>query len=98
MFYARTKPEDLSLADHLARDRTILANERTLLSYFRTGFGFAAGGLTLLKFFPDDQLLWWTGMVLMVAGLLVTGFGIYRFLTFTSRMRSILQPPPNSEA
>ena len=33
----------------------MLANERTLLSYWRTGLGLIAGGGTLLKLFPEDR-------------------------------------------
>lgn len=46
MGYSKMRPEELELRGHSARDRTILANERILLAYIRTGFGLFAGGIT----------------------------------------------------
>lgn len=93
MVYSETPPESLTLRDHLARDRTILANERTLLSYFRTGFGFLAGGVTLVKFFPNDPLLVLLGLVLVISGGVVSVLGVVRFAIISARMRSILRQP-----
>ena len=90
--YSEFDPQELTLRDHLARDRTILANERTFLSYLRTGFGVAAGGVTLLKLFPSDLILWWLGISLSVAGGLITLVGIWRFVAISQSMRRILQP------
>jgi hypothetical protein len=36
MHYSNLHPNDMILRDHLAYDRTVLANERTLLAYIRT--------------------------------------------------------------
>ncbi|MGL4911655.1 MAG: DUF202 domain-containing protein [Romboutsia sp.] len=41
--------ENMILRDHLAVDRTLLANERTYLSYLRTVVSFIVAGLTLWK-------------------------------------------------
>ena len=41
--------EDMILRDHLALDRTLLANERTYLSYLRTVVSFIVAGITLWK-------------------------------------------------
>lgn len=92
--YSKTNPEELTLRDHLARDRTVLANERTLLSYVRTGFGMLAGGVTLIKLFPEDGWLWSIGVGLLAAGGLVTLIGMWRFLVVNARMQRILLPPP----
>lgn len=92
--YANTKPEDLTLRDLLARDRTVLANERTLLAYVRTGFGMLAGGVTLIKLFPEDRGLWVVGLGLLLVGTLVTLVGVWRFAVVNARMRRILLPPP----
>ena len=91
--YSDADPSDLTLRDHLARDRTILANERTLLSYLRTAFGLAAGGGTLLKLFPDDLALRGLGIGLLVIAILVACVGAGRFIVVNQRMRRILQPP-----
>ena len=92
--YTNTNPEQLTLRDHLARDRTVLANERTLLSYLRTAFGMLAGGVTLLKLFPDDRWLGCVGVGLLVAGTLVTAVGTWRFSVVNARLRRILVPAP----
>lgn len=42
---------NLSLTDQLAATRSILANERTFLSYQRSALTIAVAGLTLIKFF-----------------------------------------------
>jgi putative membrane protein len=44
---------ELILADHLALDRTRLANERTLLAYIRTAFMLVVAGVTALKLFVE---------------------------------------------
>ncbi len=41
----------LSLSDHLATIRSILANERTLLSYIRTALTLFVAGVSFIKFF-----------------------------------------------
>lgn len=52
--YVRFRGQPLTLNDYLAIDRTVLANERTLLSYTRTALTLLVIGGSALKFF--DQL------------------------------------------
>jgi putative membrane protein len=40
---------DLSLSDHLAIDRTDMANQRTFLAFLRTGLAIAVLGITFLE-------------------------------------------------
>ena len=71
---------DPLVRDRPARQRTKLANERTLLSYIRTALGFFAIGI---------PTLWWLegvgfqalGVVSLVTGLLFLGVGVWRFVT-----------------
>ena len=49
--YAQFENTKLSLNDHLAIDRTILANQRTLLAYIRTGLAIGVVGATFLELF-----------------------------------------------
>jgi putative membrane protein len=93
MVYAETQPEELTLRDHLARDRTVLANERTLLAYLRTGFGFSAGGATLMRFFAEDPGFYAGGVGLIFTGVAISLFGILRFWRVTVRLKSILDNP-----
>ena len=60
-------------------DRTHLANERTLLAYVRTALASAAGGAALLQFFPPYSSLVWLAWLLVAAGGLMLGIGLYRF-------------------
>lgn len=71
--------------DKLARQRTELANERTLLAYVRTALGFVIVGI---------PAVWWLeqpgmhalGAVSLVAGVVVLGIGIRRFITIKTEI------------
>jgi putative membrane protein len=70
--------ESTLLRDLLAIDRTILANERTLLAYGRTLLALFAAGATVIHFGTE----WWAtplGVGLIAVGLLLFGFGVYRY-------------------
>jgi inner membrane protein YidH len=45
--------QEMILRDHLAVDRTIMANETSFLAYIRTALTLAVAGVTLLKLFGD---------------------------------------------
>lgn len=76
--YARFQQDDLILRDELAIDRTLLANENTLLAYLRSAVTLVVGGITCLHFFPDSWLFW-LGLALVPAGIAVGLFGGQRF-------------------
>ena len=69
----------MTMREYLALDRTIMANEQSLLSYLRTGLAFAAGGAALLH--------WERTQVLAVVGLATILVGFARF----NRMQKILE-------
>ena len=75
-------PENLDTAirDRLARQRTELANERTLLSYIRTAMGFFIVGVPAVWWLelPGVQAL---GVVSLVVGVAFLGIGVWRFFT-----------------
>ena len=48
------KEKSLILRDHLAIDRTKLANIRTFLAYFRTALLVCASGISFIKIFPNE--------------------------------------------
>ncbi|MCP3967555.1 MAG: DUF202 domain-containing protein [Lentisphaerae bacterium] len=85
MEYYKVNPDNMIVRDHLALDRTILANERTFLAYLRTAVGFAAGGITLLKVFDS---FWWqlSGWTAVGASLFIIILGIIR----ANKMKRIL--------
>lgn len=79
---------DLQPANKLAAARTILANERTLLSYFRTSLACLIGGAGLIKFF-EHPLYVLTGSVLIAVSALCLLAGIRRFWTTRKLIQNI---------
>lgn len=75
------------LADHLALDRTQLANERTLLAYLRTALMLIVSGATAIKFFGDSLAIILTGWLLIGLGVLVGSLGIGRFVAMRRSIR-----------
>lgn len=71
-------PDPRTLADHLALDRTVLANERTLLSYVRTALGLLGAGAGAAHFI-DDPWLVAGGWALALASPVVLGAGVIRY-------------------
>jgi putative membrane protein len=71
---------DTAIRDRLARQRTELANERTLLSYIRTAMGFFIVGVPAVWWLelPGVQVL---GVVSLVVGVGFLGVGVWRFFT-----------------
>ena len=65
----------------LAKYRTMLANERTLLSYLRTAIMLAVSGVTLLKLLSAELHFLILGLFLIPLSILVAVFGYVRFRT-----------------
>ena len=75
-----TSTPDSFLRDVLAVDRTVLANERTLLAYGRTLLALLAAAATLIHFVTS----WWgtpLGVLILVLGFGLFGFGVWRYRT-----------------
>ena len=76
---------DTLVRDRLARQRTDLANERTLLSYIRTALGFFIVGI---------PAVWWIegsgihalGVVSLVTGVVFRGVENRRFFTIKAEI------------
>ena len=75
----------LSLNDHLAAIRSILANERTFLSYQRSALAFAITGFTLIKF---SDVLWMEiiGIGFLPFAVVTAVLGVVRY----RRMRNLI--------
>ena len=86
--YAEMDRREMILRDWLAVDRTVLANERTLLSYIRTSLGGAAVGGSLLKFF-DSKAAAWTGVLFLIAAIITATIGLLRFNSVRRRLAAI---------
>lgn len=89
MPYSKINPKDMILRDHLAYDRTILANETTLLAYLRTAMALLAAGATLFRLFPQDAYFQVLGIIMLILGLIIAGIGAYRFISITKRLKKL---------
>ncbi len=89
MPYSKINPEDMILRDHLAYDRTILANETTLLAYLRTAMALLAAGATLFRLFPEDPYFQVLGAVMFLLGIIIAGIGGVRFFAITRRLKRL---------
>ena len=77
---------DNYLRDHLAADRTIQANERTLLSYVRTALTMFVAGITFVRFFGSQTYVTiGYGFIPVSIAIMITG--IYRY----NRMRKVIK-------
>lgn len=90
--YSKFTKEKLILRDQLAVDRTILANERTFLSYIRTALALFAAGVFSIKFF-DSILIEVIGWVFVFSGIITLTIGIQRY----RKMKKIIGLEINKE-
>src|SRR3989338_7912585 len=70
----------MDLRDELAVRRTILANQRTLLSFLTASLAVAVAGVTLIKFFPGHWTFW-TGWLLLPCSAILSVFGAMNYFT-----------------
>lgn len=76
-------------ADDLARLRTELANERTLLSWLRTALGLMAAGGVLIRFQPGGSSALVVGVGLVAVGVGCLVGGIVRFRSVRARIATM---------
>ena len=83
----------LILRDHLAADRTILANERTFLAYIRTALTLFIAGLSFIHFNIMSSIIVdrAIGGILMFIGAITFFLGLYRYHKTKSLIREIKQ-------
>lgn len=83
----------LILRDHLAADRTILANERTFLAYIRTALTLFVAGLSFVHFkivsspLADGAI----GGLFMLIGTITFFLGLYRYNKMKTLISEIKQ-------
>ncbi len=79
--------EEIILRDHLAMERTKLANERTLLSYIRTSLYLLLGGLALigLKEISDLKIIGYISVLMSVVFLFI---GLLRYFQLKKHLKS----------
>lgn len=94
--YTQFRPEELILRDHLAVDRTILANERTFLAYIRTALYLIAAGATFIHIFEEVAVVA-VGWLFLPSGILMLIIGIRRYRRMKEvidAVRKLQRPPP----
>ena len=80
------------LRDHLALERTRLANERTLLAYTRSSCYLVIGGLALVQLEGHGDLLCWVGLLSLVLSAAFLVIGIVRFMGLKHQLKGSYRP------
>ncbi len=76
--YSRFEVDEMILRDHLAADRTTLANQSTFLAYIRTALTFFVAGVTFIKFFEISVVVV-VGWLFIPVSILTFWLGLYRY-------------------
>ena len=87
--YSGFNKEERILRDCLALDRTIMANERTLLSYIRLFVGFIAAGAGMVKVFPNSCFYTAMGIIFSAASWLFLIIGLYRWHSMKNKLATV---------
>ena len=82
-------PAERPLSDHLAVERTAMANERTLLAYVRTSLAILAIAVTVIKFF-NSQGMHMLGYVLIPGGVACFTIGLMRYNENRQKLKQLL--------
>lgn len=84
------------LREHLALERTKLANERTLLSYIRASIYLLISGLALLQIKEYQGIsLMWVGYLSLVICVMFLIVGISRYVNLERRLNNLLRDDEN---
>ena len=94
--YSKFDQEQLILRDHLAADRTVLANERTFLAYVRTALTLAVAGATLVRFFGTDATAV-AGWAMIPLGVGTFVYGVVAFRRMRRRIALLNLALPSAE-
>lgn len=86
--YERFLKEELILRDELAVDRTLLANERTLMAYLRSALTLFIAGVTFIHFF-EYGMLFYLGIAFLPLSVAATILGIWRYRKMNRAILSI---------
>lgn len=80
------------IREHLALERTKLANERTLLSYIRASIYLLISGLALLQIKDYQGIsLMWVGYLSLVICILFLIVGISRYIALERKLTKLLR-------
>jgi putative membrane protein len=83
--------ENTDIRDSLALTRTIMSNERTLLSYVRTGMTFLVAGAGIFQFVTEKSyILMLVGWLLIVVGGMIFAWGVLHFLRLRNNLTLVI--------
>ena len=94
-FKSRIIDEKL-IREHLALERTKLANERTVLSYIRASLYLLIGGLALIQIKEYEHIRWIGYLSLFICALFIV-FGISRYVILDRKLNKLLEPEEGEE-
>ncbi|KQB40178.1 hypothetical protein B6A10_04840 [Flavobacterium sp. L1I52] len=83
--------EEIILRDHLAIERTKLANERTLLTYIRTSIYLVLGGMAFLGMQDFEEIRYMGHLSLSLSFILLV-IGIVRFIQLKRHIKAMYEP------
>ena len=89
--HERFKKSALILRDELAIDRTILANERTFLSYIRLAITLIIAGVSIVHFAMEK---WFEtiGFLCVPVGVVAGVYGWHRYQKMAKEIQSVRKP------
>ncbi len=87
--YSEFSKEEMILRDHLAYERTAMANERTWLAYLRTAIGFMAAGGGIVKIFTESVPLQISGWGLMSCSVFCAFWGWRRYCEVKKKLKHL---------
>jgi len=88
--FTTRKIDEALIREHLALERTKLANERTLLSYTQAALYFLLGGLALIQL-KEYEKMHYIGYLALVFSVLFLTVGIWRFIVLKNKMKNLLR-------
>ncbi len=84
------------LREHLALERTKLANERTLLAYIRASLYLLVGGIALLQI-EEYPRVHWVGYASLCVCVLFILIGVWRYIALERKLKNLLLPDTPEE-
>ena len=94
--YQKFIAKELELNDQLAAARSILANERTFLSYQRTGLALLAAGFSFIRFFGSAWIEF-VGYIFVPSAVITFALGVFRYVKMRDLIRNLeLESSSNS--
>lgn len=77
----------IEIRNSLALSRSVMANERTLLAYIRTGLTLIVSGGGIIRFIQDGKYILFFGLIFIAIGIFFLCWGIYRFRQYKNLLK-----------